>query len=258
LLSVEERMAEAFSECIAGASCPEDWEIAALVASETSGDAAIRISSHLQRCRHCIDRAARYHKALLSDPPGRMVPETWRNAAIAALEGGAGKAEEDRPGFLVRLRDSLRWLAVLPPLPGYAAAGVAIVFIALLYAGDRKRAIVIPSTEKFVFRETEPTGALGFMGGELPPPPEKRMALSSSGNTIVFRWEPPGGCSGYSFSLSEKNSGNVLWSRPDVGGAEVAVPGNLFSGDKVYSWSIEATLADGRKIGYTGEFLYQK
>lgn len=259
VLSLEGRLPEAFTEGIPGASCPEDWEIAAVIASEIGGDAAIRISSHLQGCLHCIDRAARYHKAYVVAPPGQKAPAIWRNAAVRALAAGPGEAGEIGSGFLERVREFIRGLtAALPPLPGYAAAAVAIMLIAWLYTGDRKKAIIIPSTEKIVIRETEPTGSLGFMEQEVPQLPAKGMNLRGSGNTVFFRWEPPGGYSGYSFSLVEKHSGNILWSRTDVRGTEVAVPGDLFANDKVYAWSIELALADGRKIEYTGDFLYRK
>lgn len=259
VLSLEGRIPEVFTEGSPGASCPEDWEIAAVIAGETGGDAAVRISSHLQGCLHCFDRAARYHKAYVVAPPGQQAPVIWRNAAVRALEDGPGEVGEIGPGFLERLREYLwRLTAALPPLPGYAAAAVAILLIAWLYTGDRKRAIIIPSTEKIVIRETESTGSLGFMGQGAQRPPAKGMDLHDSGNTVLFRWEPPDGYSGYSFSLAEKVSGNILWSRPEVGGTEVAVPGTLFADDKVYVWLIEVALADGRKIEYTGDFLYRK
>lgn len=258
-LYIEGRIPDAFTEGTPGVSCPEDWEIAAVIASEIGGHAAIRISSHVQGCLHCVDRAARYHKVYGDAPPGLKVPESWRNAAVRAIENDPGEAREIGSGLLDRLRGFIEGLtAELPPLPGYAAAVVAIVLIAWLYTGDRKKAIIIPSTEKIAFRETGPTGSLGFMEQKVPRLPAKGMDLRGSGNTVFFRWEPPEGYSGYSFSLVEKHSGNIMWSRPDVRGAEVVVPGDLFADDKVYAWLIEVALADGRKIEYTGDFLYRK
>src|SRR5512143_3084569 len=80
VLSLEKRLPEAFAEGIAGASCPEDWEIAAAVSGETRGGAANRIFSHLAGCGFCIDRAARCHKALAADRPGLQAPDAWRDA----------------------------------------------------------------------------------------------------------------------------------------------------------------------------------
>jgi hypothetical protein len=259
VLFLEDRIVEEFrrGNLSPKPSCPEDWEIAALMAKETSGDAAVRVSSHIQSCSFCIDQAAQYHKAFATTPLGVKTPEVWKKAAVSVLREDTKRALELRSTLLAGIQDMLkRVVAQIPPLPRYVAAVLVIIMIAWLYTGDRTKMVIIPSTEKVAIRETDPTGTMGFMGQEETRQLVKGMTLRVSGNGVVFRWTHFHGASGFSFSLIEKSGGTVLWSRTDAKGNEVTVPKHLFAGDKVYTWKIEAMSPEGRNIVYTGEFLY--
>lgn len=251
---LERRIAEAFQEGVPGTSCPEDWEIAAVIAGEAGRDEVNRISFHLQECHYCLDRSARYQKAFGTVPSELKAPEKWKQAAARVLQNAPREYRLAYPGRILEFLKGIS--AALPPIPGYAAA--VILVIALLYSGDRKTAFIVPSTEKITYREAEPNGSLGFMGQEGSRPPGKSMDLRSSGDMLVFRWEPPTDHSRYSFSVIEKQDGRILWSHPDMKGTKVVLPRNLFFEDKLYAWLIEVSMPDGRKIEYTGDFLYRK
>lgn len=63
LKSVGEYLQSSFNEEKATASCPEDWEIGALVMEELPSEVSKKISDHMKECGFCIDRAAVYYKA---------------------------------------------------------------------------------------------------------------------------------------------------------------------------------------------------
>lgn len=64
LKSVEETLSHSFKDGKATDSCPEDWEIGALVSEELPSDISDKISKHIKDCGFCIDRAVGYYKSL--------------------------------------------------------------------------------------------------------------------------------------------------------------------------------------------------
>ncbi len=258
VMTLEKGITEAFPEGVTTASCPEDWEIAAHVANESGGDAASRLSSHIQGCPCCIDRAARYHKAFTSLPVGLETPAAWKKEAIRVLEEGSRKDAEPEKDFFARLREFLqRVVAPLPPLPGYAAAFVAIALLVWVSTAEKEKVLVIPFTEKIASREAEPSGSIGFMGeGE-----ERaihRMKISVKAESFQFQWEPIENLTVASFDLIDKSTRTSVFTRKDFTGTKVSVPKRLIEAGKVYAWSIEGRTIDGRILEYSGEVFSEK
>jgi hypothetical protein len=258
VVSLERRIAEAFPEDEPTASCPEDWEIAALVAKETGSDAALRVSAHLEGCSHCVDRAAQYHKALTATPSVLKAPDLWKKAAIRVMKADPEKAVEPETTLLSRIRYFLREIvAPLPPLPGYVTATVAIALLVWFSMAEREKMLIIPSTEKIAIREAEPTGTMGFMG-QWEDRTVSRMKLRIIRDTVLFRWDPGENESESTFSLVLKASRAVVFTRKDVKEAAVSVPKRLIEAGKVYTWFIVGQTKDGRVYEYTGEILPTK
>lgn len=258
VMRFEKEVAEALPEGVTTPSCPEDWEIAALVAKEAGGDAAARLSAHLQGCPSCIDRAAWYHKAFTTVPVDLKTPLAWKQEAIRVLEEGSRKAAEPEIGLFARLREFLqRMAAPLPPLPGYATAFVAIALLVWVSTAEREKILVIPSTEKIASREAEPSGAMGFMG-EGEDQAVSRMKISVKRDSVHFRWGPIENLSAASFNLIEKSTRETVFRLKDITGTEVSVSKRLIETGKVYVWSIEGRTADGRILEYSGEVFSEK
>lgn len=258
IMTIESGVAEAFHEGTQTASCPEDWEIAALVAKEAGGDAVVRLSAHLQGCSSCIDRAARYHKVITAVPVDLKTPLTWKQEAIRVLEEGSRKTAEPEIDLIARLREFLQRVAApLPPLPGYAAAFIAIALLVWVSTAEREKILVIPSTEKIASREAEPSGAMGFMG-EGEELAVSRMEISVKRDSVHFQWEPIENLTTASFDLIEKSTRTTIYTRKDFTGTEVSIPKRLLETGKVYVWSIEGRTIDGRILEYSGEFFSEK
>ena len=81
---LEKPLCESFEEAAATPSCPEDWEMAALVRDELPIEFSNKITGHLTDCNFCIGRAANYYRALSYEK------DTRRNTRTLETKGNTG------------------------------------------------------------------------------------------------------------------------------------------------------------------------
>lgn len=256
LMSLEKWMGDSFPEGESTPFCPEDWEVAAFIAGESPRKSA-SISAHLNSCRYCLDRAASYQKALAAVPGALQAPESWKREAIRILEKRHAPPEksEVRSPIIQRVRRFFKELVPpLPPLPGYIAAAVAVALLIWVSTGERGKILIIPSTERIAYRDTEPSGTMGFMeqGEERS---ESRMKINVGSGSVYFRWGPIDNLPSASFVLIEKSSRVTVFKKEELEGSEVRVPERVIRKGNVYTWSIEGRTLDGRPLEYSGEFF---
>jgi len=293
LRSITESLSQAFKEddsssCHLGRankedatlSCPDDWEIAALIRKEAAPEVSEEISKHIGDCEFCLGRAARYYKCLEEPTGGELkTPELWKERAIQALRSETRKEEKkiSTPQRIVAFFQTLS--ALLPPLPGYALAALAIIILIWSHSPDnkagRERIITIASSERIITRSLEIPPALGFMGaGEAGKEREKKtdhtMEIKLKDDEIIFTWQPIENASIYKFSLLEKKSeerpgerpeerpeGETIFSQADLEKPQASIKANMIDKDKhkLYSWVIEGELPEEKCFEYRGDFI---
>jgi hypothetical protein len=254
LRSVEDALKRSFKTEEATASCPEDWEISALIRGETPSDMSERLTSHIKDCGFCIDRAAVYYKALESEEMAISTPELWKQKAIATLKS-------DRIDTKVSVFQQIsaffkKIIPSLPPLPGYVAAALAILILIIWNVIPQKgKIITVASSEKIITRDSEIPSAYGFTGvGESRE--VKNMEILYKGKDIEFIWKPIDGAMEYEFSLRDKSGDKKVYSSHIDKKTIVSLKKDLFKRDRLYSWQITGKTKDGKYFEYTGDFIF--
>jgi len=255
LKSIKATMGCSFNEEKATASCPEDWELGALVREELPPDVSKKVSDHMKECGFCIDRAAVYYKALEHKEKAIDTPELWKEKAFQSLTGDSAVKEKEVSVFKQILAFIQKLTDPLPPLPGYAAAVLVILLVIIWNVMPRKEKIVtIASSERIITRDSEIPFMFGFMGAG-----EERavnnMEIQMKGEGVVFKWKPVENALEYRFSLVEKTRGAVIFSQSALKKPQASIQGNIIEKRSLYAWIIEGKTPDGKYFEYRGEFV---
>lgn len=252
LRSFGENLKRSFKTEEATASCPEDWEVSALIRGEATSDLSERLTSHLKDCNFCIDRAAVYYKALEPEEMTIKTPELWKQKAVQTL-----KSERIETKVSVSQQISAFFKKITTsPLPGYATAALAIlIFIIWNVMPQKEKIITIASSEKIITRDSEIPSVYGFTGvGESKE--VKNMEIQYKGKEIVFIWKPIDGAMEYEFSLRDKSADTRVYSSHIDKETMVSLKKDLFVRDRLYSWLITGKAKDGKYFEYIGDFIF--
>ncbi len=255
LKSVENTLCRSFNEEKATASCPEDWEIAALVKEELPAEVSDKLTGHIKDCGFCIDRSAVYYKALQLERSPVETPELWKQKALRNM-----KAEQTekvpKASFFQRMLSFLPdFTFPLPAAAGLAAALLAIAILTWIIVPGKVNYTAIASNEKIVVRDSEIPSALGFMGtGETKD--VRNMNIDLNGGEIIFKWKPVEGAVGYKFTLKDRSK--AVYTVETGEDKVVALSKELIETNITYNWLISGKTADDRYFEYTGDFILVK
>lgn len=252
LVAVEQPLSRSFREENATASCPEEWEIGALIQQELPPDVSEGISTHVKDCSFCIDRAAIYYKSLKPEKAPAETPELWKHKAVQALSAGKAVKEQKVP-LIQRILDFFQDLTIpVPMAAGYAAALLAVAVLVWIFVPAKARFITIASSEKLVIRDSEIPSAFGFSGtGETKE--LNVMDISLKGNDIIFKWNPLEGAVEYTFSLKEGDT--LIKDKSTVKQPSISLSKDFMEKERLYRWLITGKTGDGRFLEYTGDFI---
>lgn len=255
LLSFEQPLGRSFKEEKATTSCPEDWEIGALIQEELPSDISKKISIHLKDCGFCIDRAAHYYQSLKYEKAPVEVPQEWKLRALQALKVEK-TAEEPGISFIERIIDFFRNLTFpVPVAVSYATALLVVAALVWISVPAQPKFITIAASEKVVLRDSEIPSAFGFSGaGETKE--VKMMEFSLKGNDIVFSWEPLEGVVEYTFSLKEGD--RIIQDKTAIRRPSFSIKKVNIEKERVYSWIITGRTKEMRYLEYTGDFILTK
>ncbi len=255
LKSVEKPLRQSFVQEKATSSCPEDWEIGALIQKELPSEISERITTHLKDCGFCIDRAAVYHKSLKLGVAPFETPESWKLKAIHALKAEK-TVKEPKVSLIQRILDFLPDLTFpVPAAAGFAAALLAIAVLVWTFMPGKARFITIASSEKLIIRDSEIPLAFGFNGTDEIKEVEI-MDISLKGKDIVFKWEPLEGAVEYEFSLKEGNK--IIHDIITINQPTASLSKDLIKKERLYSWLIAGKTREGRYFEHTGDFVLAK
>jgi anti-sigma factor RsiW len=251
--ALADTMGQSFETLESGSSCPDDREIGALVNDELSGEDSEKLSDHIKECAFCMERAAVYYKALALRQELVKTPEEWRKRAVHTLRDEEETREEKTSLFQQAYSFIKRITASLPPLPGYAAAAVAILLLIIWNITPQKeKVITIASSERIIAGAADIPTSFGFTGAgetrEL-----KNMDILLRGRDVIFRWSPLKEGRGSVFTLKERN--RVLFSGKIGKHSEFALKRDILYPGRLYSWLIAGKTDDGRRFEYTGDFM---
>lgn len=256
LKAIEKPISQSFGIEKTSASCPEDWEIGALVREELPSEISEKISNHIRTCGFCMERAAGYYKVLEAGEKALEIPELWKHKTVQALKAERTVKEEAEAPFLQSILAFFQKLtAPLPVSPVYATAALAILILAIWSLTPKHEKIVtIASSEKIITRDSEIPSTFGFMGtGESRE--IENMAISHDGKNIVFKWKPIEREVEYDFSLRDKLEGKVVYADHIDKNARVSLKKNLMEKDRLYSWLITGKTKNGKYFEYSGDFI---
>ncbi|MBI4683307.1 MAG: hypothetical protein HY757_09445 [Nitrospirae bacterium] len=255
LKSVENTLYRSFNQEKATASCPEDWEIAALVKEDLPADVSDKLTGHIKDCGYCIDRSAVYYMALKLERAPVEAPERWKQKALGNMK--AVQTEKvPKATFFQRILSLLPDVTFpLPAAAGLAAALLAIAVVTWIIIPGKVSYTAIASNEKIVVRDSEIPSALGFMGtGETKD--VRNMNIDLSRGKIIFRWKPVEGAVGYKFILKDRDK--AVYTAETGDDKVVALSKELVETNITYNWLISGKTADDRYFEYTGDFVLIK
>lgn len=275
LKSLEPSLAQAFKgreEAVASSSCPLDWQLALAVKGELPPGEAQELSSHINNCEFCLHRAATYFKALGREKTPLKAPAAWRKAAFGIMTTEETRQEEkpldNQVPFLRKIYSFVEKLsATLPPLPGYAAAALALVALLALYVMpvDKSTVITLASTERVTVRDLEAPSSFSFSGnfsgsssGDEVIQEPGAMGISIKGTKAVFKWDPIEGASGDEFYLYDERGYEKLHQVSINNNPTVSVDLAMVQIKRRYVWLIKGETADGRYFEYSGDFVRVK
>jgi hypothetical protein len=244
--------------------CPPVWEIASLVNGETPAESRPDLSAHMTGCDACRDEAARFFLTMNHPVPALEVPEEWERKAVSRIAVDlATKSSVDpirrEPTRTVPDRRTFRdrFLGFfVSPLPAWGLAAATLAALAFVLTQDRGRVVVVPSSERVVFRESGIPGAtMGFMGSADEKAWEGMKAVSSGGR-ILFRWKPVPGAQAGEFVLMEAGTGRAVARMASLSSPEAAIDQALVAKGKLYRWSVRGATIEGKSYEYTGDVVF--
>ena len=253
---LEKPLCESFEEAAATSSCPEDWEIAALVRDELPVELSNKITGHLTDCNFCIGRAANYYRALSCEKIPVETPELWKQKAIQAIRTEQ-TAQEPKESLIQRILSFFPdMISPLPAAAGFAAAVLAIAAVAwILIPGKSTFTASLASNEKIVIRSSEIPQSFGFTGtGETRD--VNNMDITLNGKEVIFKWIPIEGASAYEFSLRDKT--NSIFKVTAVKDTVISLNIAVLENEKPYNWLISGTTKEGRYFEYTGDIIFSR
>ena len=255
LMSVGEYLQHSFETEKATTSCPDDWEIGALVREELLPEMSEKISGHIKDCSVCIDRTAMYYKAFELKERELETPRLWKEKAVQFLKSESKVKERQVSIFQQIFAFFQRISAPLPSLPGYAAA-VLVILVVIIWnvIPQKEKIITIASSERIITRDSEIPSAFGFTGAGESREVEN-MEVFYAGRDIVFKWKPIEGAVKYEFFLKDKAEGKTVYSGHTDKDARVSLKKDLMEGNRLYSWLITGKTTDDKYFEYTGDFL---
>lgn len=232
--------------------CPEDWEIAAFIKKELEPADLHRITEHIDSCDYCLDRTAIYYKAAESKEAVLKTPEFWKQKAVQTLKSDR---IEPKTSISQRLSSLIKKIALLPPMPGYATAALAIIILIIWSAIPQKEKIItIASSEKIITRDSEIPSTYGFTGvgksREV-----KNMEIRYKGKDIVFLWKPINRAVDYEFTLRDKSADTKVYSSHVEKNTMISLKKELFEKDRLYGWLITGKTKEGEYFEYMGDFI---
>jgi hypothetical protein len=256
LRSIEETLKCSFKGKTPSAFCPEDWESGALVKGESQSELANVFSNHMRTCNFCVDRAAIYYKNVHKEEKTIKTPELWKHKAIQALKTDNAIKEAEASLFQQTYSILHRILTPLPPLPGYAAAALAILMLIIWnVVPQREKIVTVASSERIIKRDSEIPSAFGFMAtGESKE--VENMKIFHEGNVVVFRWGSIDDAVKYKFSLRSRSE--TIYSGSVEKDVKVSLEKGVLKRNTIYTWLITGESKDGKYFEYTGDFLLVK
>ncbi|MBI5665970.1 MAG: zf-HC2 domain-containing protein [Nitrospirae bacterium] len=254
LKSVGSAMGRSFNSETASGSCPEDWEMAALIRKELPSGESEKIKAHLKDCSFCVDRAAGYYKALHIESPAFKTPEPWRRKAVQRMQDRQA-VKETKISLIQRILSFVPNLtSPLPVAAGFAALlAIAVVTWFIMPGKNTLRAVA--SNESLLIRDSEVPSSLGFSGtGERKA--AGKMDIDLNGKEIIFMWKPIEGAVEYNFTL--KDGSNAVYDMKTGNDALVALNKDMIETHITYKWLITGKTADDRYFEYKGDFILVK
>lgn len=255
LKSVEDAMERSFNEETASGSCPEDWEMAALVRKELTSEVSDRIKIHLKDCSFCVDRAAAYYKALHTAVPPFETPEAWKQKAVQSMA-------DRQPVKETKISLMQRILSFFPGMTspfslaaGLAAALLAIAVVTWIIIPGKETLQAVASNETLLIRDSEVPSSLGFSGTDDIREVSK-MDIALNRKQIIFKWIPIEGAVAYNFMLKEGS--NTVYDVKTGNDALVALNKELLETLTTYKWLITGKTADDRYFEYRGDVILVK
>lgn len=249
-------MGRVFDPEPATSSCPEDWEMAALVRKELPSQTAEKIKTHLKDCGFCVDRAAGYYKALRFERPPFVTPEQWKHKAVQGMGNRQAVKEETKMALIQRIFSFFpQMTSPLPAVAGLAAALLAIAVITWIIVPGKDTLQALASNETLLIRDSEIPYSLGFSGTDDIKEVSK-MDITLNGKEIIFMWKPIEGALEYYFTLKEGN--NPVYNVKTGNGALVSLSNELIETHTTYNWLITGKTADDRYFEYKGNVVLVK
>jgi len=201
----------------------------------------------------------------MNDPvQAGVTPGKWESAAVSRLATAevspsvtdAVRSESVRPDTSRRTFRERFFAPFLSPLPAWGLAAAAVAALAFVLTQERGRVVVVPSSERIVFRESGIPGAtMGFMGSADEKAWEGMKAVSS-GVRILFRWKPVPGAQAREFVLTEDGAGRIVAHMASLSSPEAAIEKALVAKGKLYRWSIHGMTVEGKAYEYTGDIVF--
>jgi len=256
LKSAGNAMGRVFDAETAAASCPKDWEMAALVRKELPSQSAEKIKTHLKDCGFCVDRAAGYYKAIHFERPPFEVPEHWKHKAVQGMENRQAVKEDAKVSFMQRILSFFpQMTSPLPAVAGLVAALLAIAVVTWVIVPGKATLHALASNETLLIRDSEVPSSLGFSGTDDIREVSK-MDISLNGKEIIFMWKPIEGAVEYNFTLREGN--HPVYDVKTGNDALVALSNDLMETHTTYTWLITGRTADDRYFEYKGDVVLVK
>jgi len=255
LKSVGSAMGRSFNEETASGSCPEDWEMAALVKKELSSEVSDRIKTHLKDCGFCVDRAAVYYKASQMEIPPFETPEPWKQKAVQSMKNRAAVQEAEMSLMQRILSFFPQMTSPFPAAAGLVAAILAIAVVTWIIIPGKNTLQAVASNETLLIRDSEIPSAMGFSGTDDIREVSK-MDIALNGKEIIFAWKPIEGAVEYKFTL--KDGKTPVYDVTTGNNALVALSNDVIETHTTYNWLITGRTADDRYFEYRGDFILVK
>jgi hypothetical protein len=255
LKSVENAMGRSFNEETASGSCPEDWEMAALVRKELPSEVSDRIKTHLKECGYCVDRAAGYYKALQMESPPFETPVPWKRKAVKSMENLQAVTDE-KISLIQRILSFFpQMTSPFPIAAGLAAALLAIAVVTWIVVPGKGALQAVASNETLLIRDSEVPSSLGFSGADDIREVSK-MDIALNEKEVIFTWKHIEGAVEYKFMLKEGST--PVYDARTGNDALVALSKDLLETHTTYNWLITGRTADDRYFEYRGDFILVK
>ncbi|MEW6601354.1 MAG: zf-HC2 domain-containing protein [Nitrospirota bacterium] len=254
LKSVGSAVSGSFKAGTASASCPEEWEMAALVRKELPSESSEKIKTHLKDCSFCVDRAAGYYKALQMEASPCETPASWKRKAVESIEERQA-VKEPKVSLMQRILTFVHEMTSPFPAAGFAAALLAIAVIAWIIIPGKAVYKAVASNETLLMRDSEVPSSLSFSGTDDIREVSK-MDIDLNDKEIIFAWKPVEGAVEYEFTLNDGSS--AVYNTRAGNDAVVVFNKDLVETHTTYRWLITGKTADNRYFEYRGDFVLVK